>query len=312
MSVTPRLVFLGPQRFEPTLHATLEELGVEGALAVVSAGWQEREAENEELRSHVDRPVRDLQLYRRFDDVLVRDAELAAALRRRQQLLQRLQGFYRLRLGPTLGAARELMEREGHDPMLDDQRRSAIRAVRLLDRQHLRRIREIGAEFEQRWNPLERTAVVRHRSQLSETLAGCGALAVAGGHVAVLLNRLRLFGLPELAGDLPLVAWSAGAMALSDRVVLFHDSPPQGAGDPELLDTGLCAGPRVVVLPHARRRLRLDNPVRVALLARRFSPAVSIVLERGSRLDWDGRRWSGRPGTQKLGLRGRLRDVVAA
>ena len=43
-------------------------------------------------------------------------------------------------------------------------------------------------------------------------LAAAEALCVAGGHVTILLNRVRLLGLLELAGDLPLIAWSAGAI----------------------------------------------------------------------------------------------------
>jgi hypothetical protein len=46
--------------------------------------------------------------------------------------------------------------------------------------------------------------------------------------VAVLVNRLRLFGLGDLVADKTVFAWSAGAMAVSERVVLFHDDPPQG------------------------------------------------------------------------------------
>ena len=49
-----------------------------------------------------------------------------------------------------------------------------------------------------------------------------GALAIAGGHVGVLLRCLKLFGVSPPA-ELPVVAWSAGAMALTDRVVLYND-----------------------------------------------------------------------------------------
>jgi len=74
-------------------------------------------------------------------------------------------------------------------------------------------------------------------------------------------------------------------MALTERVVLFHDSPPQGAGDAELLDFGLGIAPGVVVLPHARKRLRLDDPVRVSLLARRFRPAACVPLDGGDDIE---------------------------
>jgi hypothetical protein len=101
-------------------------------------------------------------------------------------------------------------------------------------------------------------------------------------------------------------------MAVSERIVLFHDSPPQGPGDAEVLDwgMGLCAG--VVPLPHASRRLRLDDPLRVALLSRRFSPAHCIPLDAGSRIDWNGEKWIPAVGTRVLGRRGAVRRMVAS
>ena len=47
-----RVVFLGPQRFQPTLAGVLDRLEVEGTVAVITAGWQEREQEVDELEDH--------------------------------------------------------------------------------------------------------------------------------------------------------------------------------------------------------------------------------------------------------------------
>jgi hypothetical protein len=41
----------------------------------------------------------------------------------------------------------------------------------------------------------------------------------------------------------------------------------------------------VVLLPHARARLLLDDAPRMAVLARRFAPARCVPLEAGSRID---------------------------
>ena len=90
---------------------------------------------------------------------------------------------------------------------------------------------------------------------------------------------MRLFGIAEMIRDKPILAWSAGAMALSERIVLFHDSPPQGAGNSEILDVGLGLFRGLIPLPHAKRRLRLEDPVRVALFARRFSPDTCVPLD---------------------------------
>lgn len=299
---------LGPQRREPTLAATLDELGVEGPVAVVTAGWQEREEEVEEMRAHLGRPVVPLRLYARAEQVFAADPRLAAAYRARQDRLKQLQELYRLRLAHSLEAARQLMARDGPPELLDPERRAAIEAVRALDAAHLARIAREHAAFTAAVEPASRPAVARHRHELARQLAGARALAVAGGHVAVLLNRLRLFAVAELAAELPTVAWSAGAMALAGTVVLFHDSPPQGAGDAEVLEAGLGLFTDALPLPHARSRLRLGDPLRVALFARRFAPAACVALEAGSRLlrRRPGEPWEAAPGTLRLGRRGRL------
>ncbi len=307
-----RVVLLGPQRFQPTLRDAVRSLGVEGPVAIVTAGWQEREREDHELRAHLECDVIDLLLYHRYDDVLLRDRDLAAGLDRRQQGLRELQSLYRLRLGPTLELARVLFRREGDGEFLIRARRSALAAVRRLDRQHAADLRGIHETFEAEWRTADRPVVARHLDQLRRTLERVSILAIAGGHVAVLLNRLRMFRIGELLGQLPVIAWSAGAMALTDRVVLFHDSPPQGAGDPEVLDEGLGLCPGAVALPDARRRLRLDDPSRVAIFARRFAPATCMVLDPRARADWDGAAWTAAPATWRLGRDGRLHRLAAS
>ena len=71
------------------------------------------------------------------------------------------------------------------------------------------------------------------------------------GHV------LRLFAVGRPPA---VVAWSAGAMALTERVMLFHDRAAHGPSHAEFADVGLGWVPGAVLLPHARRRLRVDDP----------------------------------------------------
>jgi len=302
----PRVVLLGPQRFQPTLAAALDGLGVDGPIALVTAGWQEREQETDELAEHVGRELIQLSLYGRHQELLGQDADLAGALRERRDRLHELQDLYRLRLAHALGAAREMMSRSGESSSLARHRRAAIRALRTLDRQHLVQVREIHAAFESDWRPSSRPALAGHRAEISELLQRAVALVLAGGHVTVLLNRLRLFDLLPLTGARPWVAWSAGAMALSERLVLFHDSPPQGPGNAEVLEAGLGVCPGLVPLPHARRRLRLNDPVRVALFARRFSPATCVLLEREAFVERVDGRIHGSRATFYLNKRGGL------
>jgi hypothetical protein len=125
-------------------------------------------------------------------------------------------------------------------------------------------------------------------------LADSAALVITGGHVGMLLRTLRLFALP-VRDDLPVIAWSAGAMALTDKVVLFHDHAPQGSHEAEVYDRGLGRVRGVVALPHARRRLRLDDRARCAVLARRFPHHRLLLLDDGTSVVFDGATGHGGP-----------------
>ena len=104
--------------------------------------------------------------------------------------------------------------------------------------------------------------------------------------MGVLANALHLFNVAASLRS-PVIAWSAGAMALTDRIVLFHDRSPQGSGQPEVYGSGLGVLRGVVPLPHARARLLLDDAPRLAVFARRFAPARCILLDNGTRVDTD-------------------------
>ena len=95
---------------------------------------------------------------------------------------------------------------------------------------------------------------------------------VAGGHVGVLLHLLHVFGLAAAIRP-PLITWSAGAMALSERVVLYHDHGPPGRQHPEVYAEGLGAysGRAAVPAPEAPAARRATR-TRSRLLARRFAP----------------------------------------
>lgn len=308
------IAVLGPQRQQPNLAATLQAMGFGDCerIATVTAGWEERESEDEELHEHLGQKSLNLRLYERSDQAVREDHELRAGARWRTERLREAQELYRIRVHHALDAVRELSRREpapnGAD-LLARERGGAIEALRTLDAEHERAVDGIREEFVGRWRPLERPAVVRQRAEVEGQLAGCELVCVAGGHVAILLDVLRLFDFPRLLGERALVAWSAGAMALSERVVLFHDSPPQGQSSAEVLESGLGVVRGILPLPHARHRLRLGDTRRVAQLALRFRPLLAIPLDPGARLVWDGRGWRGIAGTQKLTEDGALVEV---
>ena len=262
-----------------------------GRTAVITAGWQEREEEINELADHLNLDVTNLNLYRRAERVFNAEPDFHHAYSERQNMLLRLQRIYRMRLEKLLDVARRFLKRSEDPDLMDLERESAIADVRRLDEHHLSRIREIHASFNQVWKRDKLPGLQAETEAVARDLHDCDALCIAGGHVAILLNRMRMFNIAQAADGLPIVAWSAGAMAISERIVLFHDSPPQGAGNAELLESGLGLHRGLIALPHADQRLRLDDPIRVSLFARRFHTSLCVALDAGAVVHWDGTNW---------------------
>lgn len=313
--VRNHVVLLGPQRLEPTLKDAVEALGIRGRIAAVTAGWEEREGEDQELSAHLGGRTVNLHLYGRSEDVHQRDPELLGAIRARHDRLRKQQELYRVRLSHLMEAARELLRREslpGYAGLIEPEVRGAIDAVKRLDDEHIQRVRESHVQFDLNWKPHQREHVARHRAELRELVEGCSALCVAGGHVGILLDRLRMFGLVDLLREQPIFAWSAGAMAMAERVVVFDDRGATGPSDPEVLDTGLGAVQGMVALPHATKRLRCDDRTRVALFARRFEPSICAALDPRMRMDFQSGRWSAPWGARALSQHGELAEVGAA
>ena len=309
--MTPSITLLGPQR-RPTLDRVLSSLGVGGRVAVVNAGWQEREADDAEILALAGgERAGNLRLFARWMDVLRADPEYAAAEREHRLVLDELQQLYLIRLDHALQAVSAVAARpDGHASTQAMALEDALAAVRLLDASHVARVQELHAAFSATWRPEERGAIAGHREEVRGLLATAECLVVAGGHVGDLLRVLHLF---HLSPHLPprLVAWSAGAMALTPRVVLFHDRAAQGASLTEVLDAGLGVVPGLVVLPHARRRLRTDDHPRMSVLARRFAPASCLVLDDGVRVDL-GPGGALPPDARMVGDDGRITEGTAA
>jgi hypothetical protein len=186
----------------------------------------------------------------------------------------------------------------------------AIAAVRELDEGYLHQVNSARGEFFSELRPHDRPVIAEHRAAVAGVLGEASALVMAGGHVGVLAEVLHLFNIAA-APLSQVIAWSAGAMALADRIVLFHDRSPQGPGHPEVYGAGLSLVREVVLLPHARARLLLDDAQRMAVFARRFAPARCILLETGARLDVGGDgAWP--PGTRVLAEDGHVTTLEAA
>lgn len=303
---------LGPQYHAPSLGKRFKKFGLpNGPIAVVTAGWQEREGEDDELDSHLDGRSVDLELYRRADHVFRSDPEFREAHREMQRMLREIESLYDLRLSFVVESVRRLLAAEGTPEVVEPEQEHAIEQLRELDTWHLQRIVEVRGEFERAWKPLEREVIAEQRAELKVVLSDAPAVVIAGGHVAVLLNRLRLFGMSEFLEDKTIIAWSAGAMVLTDRVVLFHDHPPQGAGNAEVVEEGLGLCPGIVALPDGQKRLDVKAPARVASFARRFLPDACIIMGDGDCVSWNGETWTAHDEVQRLGTAGKLETMTS-
>lgn len=300
------VILLGPQWKRETLASVLEQHGLRGRLALVTAGWQEREEEVQALQEHVAGRADNLLLHKRGDEVFAEHPDLEKVHRERQARLRQLQRLYNVRVEHAMAAVAELAGRAEPEELVREAWAAAVGTVRRIDEEHLHDIRRVHREFDSRLALGTRKAVRRHRREIAKILDGCELLAIAGGHVAVLLNRLRLFDVVRAIKDRPVVGWAAGAMVLCERVVLYHDTPPQGPGFPEVLETGFGVVRGVVALPHARVRLRLDDPARVSRFAMRFAPARSVAMDEGARLTVGPVGWSSSEDTKQLNRDGRV------
>ncbi len=293
---------LGPQRRTAAARTAVRELMPSGPIATINAGWQEREAATEELEDVLGGRMSNLGLYQRWRKLLDDDPDYAAAERRLTDRLVAQQDIYALRLGHALAAADDVTRRSQIPDVRIAAEDDSVAAIQHLDRWHLGRVADIRAEFYAETRIGDRDTMAVQRGELYELLRGSGGTVVTGGHVGVLLHLLHIFGLAAAIRS-PLITWSAGAMALSDRVVLFNDRGPAGRRHPEVYAEGLGAFSGVLPFPHPRRRLPLGDASRLRLLARRFAPRVCLLLPDGVRVDLrpgdrlpGGARWLDRDG----------------
>lgn len=285
------MVLLGPQR-RPGLDKVVRALQLDGPFATVTAGWQERELADDELSEHLGGRATNLALWSRRQDVLDRDPEFAAVHRRRTVDLTDAQELYLIGVRHTSRALTELRSQPERSQRATRFAVSdAEEVLRSLDRRHLERVREINATFYDATRPHQHPLIATHRTEVAQVLADAEAVVLTGGHVGELLDALHLFNVVPAGLDrMPVIAWSAGAMVLTERVVLFNDYTSRGPRAPEVYDDGLGLLPGVVALPAAHQRLRMQETGLMGLLARRFSPAVCVPLDPGAQvqLEADG------------------------
>jgi hypothetical protein len=273
-------ILLGPQRFTVTVAAVVRSLELDGPVAMINSGWEEREDDDGELSGHFAGAARNLRLHHRLLDAIEKDPQFAADARTFRNRHDELRAFYGIRLQAAVDAVDAVRHRTSIERVGPAAEQAAVEAVRDVDAWYTYELEQLYADVAASSGD-QSGPIGWHRGEVGAMLDECAAVVIAGGNVRTLLRTLRLFRV-TLPADRPVVAWSAGAMALTGRVVLFNDFASQGIAVPELHDTGLGRLPHVVALPHARRRLRLDDRERMSLLVRRFRDDDLLLLDDGT------------------------------
>jgi hypothetical protein len=287
--VSRKIALLGPQGPTPDVGAAIKDLGIKGPVALVRAGYQERESDDEALVAEIGVPVVNLTLHARGNELFKKATEFATAYGARQQRLRHMQGFYHTRLEGTEEAAKKISLRYVEPELLAQEEKVSVDQYRYMDHDHIERCQAVRAAFDKAWPGSKVELIAKHRKEVKDLMAPCEALVITGGHVASLLNRLQIFDvLPAFGPDRPIVAWSAGAMVLTERIVLFHDYPPYGSDIAQVLDAGMGLVPGYVVLPDARRRINLEAKAGIQRFARRMAPATCVAMDHGARMIFDG------------------------
>jgi hypothetical protein len=267
------------------LAAEVEAFGVEGPVALVTAGWEEGERNDAEVDRRLGGGSRNLNLYGRRLDVLESDAGYADAQRLLHTQLAGLRELYLVRLRHALDGVEVIRRRFAESdrrpgPELD----GSLEAVRTLDEAQAAAIAAAYERFYEQHPPHHRPGIARHREEVAAIVAECGAIAIAGGHVGVLNDCLHLCNLGILIEERPLLAWSSGCMAVTERIVVIDDDDPAGRPD-EIYDIGIGVAHGMVALPSAGSRLHAHDPDRLAVLARRCAPSLCVMLDSGDRLE---------------------------
>jgi hypothetical protein len=279
-----RVTLLGPLGDGVDLAAEIAKFEVDGPVALITAGWEEGERNDAEVDRRLGGGTRNLGLYGRRLDVLSSDSGYADAERLLRTQLDELREQYQSRLPAALDGVEAVRRRFADVPGgPGEQLTTAIEAVRALDEAHAAAMSAAYDRFYAAHPPHDRPVISAHRDEVAAIVADCAAIAIAGGHVGVLNDCLHLCNLASLIDNQPLLAWSSGCMAISERIVVIDDDDP-AARPAEVYDVGIGVARGLIALPVSGRLHRHDDESR-ALLAARFAPSVCVVLDSGDRLE---------------------------
>lgn len=283
------------------MPAALATVDRPGRVLYITAGWRHDENDDEALKRDVGTGGFPLPIYMWFEELAKAAPDLFAAHHAQQDEIRKLKFLYRARLDAALQAVRVMLahiEQRPDAAYVQEEFDDAIQSVRALRHRYVRQCDQIRGRFAEKWDVSRNRHVARRLVEIEGLIREARAVLIAGGHVGVLRNRMEFFGLGPILQrarerGVGIIAWSAGAMALTDDVVLFHDDPPVGQANAEVLDRGLGLASSIVALPQARERLWLHDRMRVSALAWRFEVPV-VGLENGAWLEQRDGKWINR------------------
>ena len=311
----PRAVVLGPQPGRISLGPGLEALDLPpGPVAAITVGWRETEPVLREVERELERLGRKaapLHIGERVGRAFASDAELAKAHRVLQDGLLAEERLYGVHLRRAVETAHEVAQLTFGEKYRVPYAEEAWRAILAADRFHVECHAVLWQEFREAVRLHERPALRKEKEEVERLLAGSASVVLTGGHVAVIRNRLLLLGLGDALARLPILAWSAGAMVLTPRVVLFHDRLPGGSARPEVLGDGFSVLPGLALFPDAGMRLDLEDRQSLGELSGRVKPDRAVLLDSEDVLHWDGRQWSSPGGIRILSSEGEVETIPA-
>ena len=192
-----RVVLLGPQRVDADARRRARASSAStGRSRPITAGWQEREADDDEPARAPRRAARSTsRLHARAEEVFASDPELAAAHRARQAAPAPPAGLLPHPPRARRSTPRARSRRATSSPSILERRGARVdRRGPPARRDPPRALHARSTPSSTRsWRPpsaRRSRATARARAQIVDD---CDALVIAGGHVASLLNRLRLF-----------------------------------------------------------------------------------------------------------------------
>jgi peptidase E len=126
------------------------------------------------------------------------------------------------------------------------------------------------------------------KDRLERRILSASTIFLFGGRLDLLLGALRFFRLRDafveaLRRGAQIVAVSAGALVLCERVIVYDDFA-ETPRDFQLYDRGLGIVQDIQVLPHCMERIQTDDSDNLAYLARRFRHHACVGLNQRSLL----------------------------